>query len=285
VVLTSEDRLHRKLLAFFVSLLLALHSAPATRAEDVAPRPTLDIRIQGDDWSASSADIEKVVQSAAAQLLPYFPGRKLNPILLARGGPVPITLDRKGPAGEFQVRLATHSTFWSQYTYQFAHELCHILARYDHHTRAQHQWFEESLCEAASLFVLSKMHAAWEKDPPYPNWKSWGANFDTYLNQMLADRTRRLPPDQTMAQWIRANLPELGKEQQVTAHSKLLAAYLLPIFQDEPEGWECITWLNDGEKDNQLEFEAYLRSWKSRVPEKHKLFIAKIQKLFGYKTV
>ncbi|HWE00774.1 MAG TPA: hypothetical protein VG326_00085 [Tepidisphaeraceae bacterium] len=246
---------------------------------DIAPI----IHVEGDTWGAPPADIGKVLDSAASQIFPYFHDRAMKPILVSRGNIVPITLDQRGPDGEFQVKLTAHSTFWAQYTYQFAHELCHVLASVDHPHRGRHQWFEESLCETSSLFVLSKMHEAWDRDPPYPNWKSWGVHYDEYLNAMLAERARRLAADQTMSQWVTSKLPELEKERKVTEHSKLAAAYLLGIFQDEPQGWEAITWLNTSDdNDESLAFEDHLRAWRRRVPERHKAFLGKIQKLFGY---
>jgi hypothetical protein len=274
----------RIVLLFLVTAALLFGFSTAIAAEAPAGGEGV-IRVQGDQWGASSADIEKVLHSTAGQILPYFHDRILKPILVSRGNIVPITLDQRGPDGEFQVRLTSHSTFWAQYTYQFAHELCHVLAAVDHPHRGRHQWFEESLCETSSLFVLSRMRESWDRDPPYPNWKSWGVHYDEYLNALLAERARRLPPDQTMSQWVTLNLPELEKEQKVTEHSKLVAAYLLAIFQDEPEGWECITWLNTGvESDASLGFEEHLRAWRGRVPERHKAFIGKIQKLFGYRS-
>lgn len=63
----------------------------------------------------------------------------------------------------------------------------------------------------------------------------------------------------------------------------LVAAYLLPIFQDDPTGWESLNFLNLGKGDDELEFEQYLRGWRKRVPEKHKMFVGKIESLFGYK--
>jgi hypothetical protein len=264
-------------------LQLPLPAPRGAKPAPAAPAGPLLLRVEGDGWGASKEDIEKVISSAAEQIFPLFPGRTLKPIIVTRGRIVPITLDQKGPAGEWQVKLATGGTFWAQYTYQFAHELCHVLSNCDQHRRGKQQWFDETLCETSSLFVLSKMHKAWSDHPPYSNWKDWGVHFDEYLNALLAERARRLPPDQTMGQWIKAVLPELVNEHQVTSHSKLVATYLLPIFQDEPEGWEALNWYGTaGEKDQELDFELYLRSWKTRVPEKHKAFVGKIQKLFGY---
>lgn len=267
-------------LNFLILLLLAL--LPTRPAIAAAP-PLAEIHVVGNDWNASSEDAAKVLDSTANQLLAFFPGRKLAAVRVSHRDGVPITLDAKGPNGEYQVKLGANSTFWAQYTYQFAHELCHILANYDKHHGGRNQWFEESLCETSSLFVLSRMHQAWDKEPPYPNWKDWGVHFDQYLNEILARRTRRLPPDMTMLMWITANLPDLAAERELTSRSMLVAAYMLPIFQDDPEGWESLNWLNLGEKDDELDFEQYLRGWRERVPEKHKAFVGKIESLFGYK--
>ena len=243
---------------------------------------TIQIRVQGDDWKVPPENVKAVLDSTAAQLMEYFPGRQLKPILVSRGSPVPITLNDKGPAGEYRVKLACDSTYWAQYTYQFAHELCHILSNYDHHHGGRNQWFEESLCETSSLFALSRMDNAWATSPPYPNWKNWGIHFDDYLNALLADRKRRLPPDRTMRDWMAENLPQLESEDHLTDRSKLVAAYLLPLFQDDPHGWEALNWLNLGPDDDRLPFRDYLEAWRSRIPAEHKAFVGRIQTLLGY---
>jgi len=105
-------------------------------------------------------DVEKVLHSAAVALWPYFAGRTLKPILVEpKGGP--ITLYRRGPNGEYLVRLNTGDRHWAQHAYQFAHEFGHILANYDEHER-RNKWFEESVCEMASLFVLRRMSETWK---------------------------------------------------------------------------------------------------------------------------
>lgn len=63
----------------------------------------------------------------------------------------------------------------------------------------------------------------------------------------------------------------------------LVAAYMFRIFQDDPAGWEALNFLNLGEKDDELEFQQYLRGWRERVPEQHKAFVGKIETLFGFK--
>ena len=235
------------------------------------------IEISGKDFGASEADIQKVLASAAEQLLCHIPKRKLQPILIRHVQPAPITYYKKGPNGEYVVGLATKEKFWCQYTYQFAHELCHILSNYDRRGEPGASfWFEEALCETASLFVLSKMKEAWETSPPYPNFKSFAPSFKEYLNDMLAKPDRRLPPDMTMPMWLRANAAVLSKERVATDRSRMVAAYLLPLFLDEPRGWETLNWYNVDEKDREVDLRTFLGNWKRRVPERDKAFVGRI---------
>lgn len=274
--------MHRISFLILIVLIGLGQSAVAAEKEPLPPL-ALDIRVIGNDWEAVPADVDKVLHSTADPLVVHFPGRKVKPILVSRGQGVPVTLDLKGPAGEFQVHLATGNMFWAQYTYQFAHELCHILCNCDQHHRGRHQWFEEALCETSSLYVLSTRRQAWETNPPYPNWKSWGIHFEQYLDHILADRARHLPPDVTMRLWLKSNLPQLETERGLTDRSKLVAVYLFAIFQDEPDGWESLNWYHPDDKDSALDFEAFLHAWKARVPARHKAFVGKIQMLFGYR--
>ena len=66
----------------------------------------------------------------------------------------PFTVYEKRP---YQVFLSATDTYWSQYVYQFSHELCHVLTHFDSYKKHKHKWFEESLCELASLHVLRSL--------------------------------------------------------------------------------------------------------------------------------
>lgn len=108
-----------------ILLSLALIPARPCIAEE---RQLVEIHVIADNWNARIDDVGKVLDSTADQLLVYFPERKLAPILVTHRDDVPITLNAKGPNGEYQVKLGANLTYWAQYTYQFAHEMCHILA-------------------------------------------------------------------------------------------------------------------------------------------------------------
>jgi hypothetical protein len=263
----------------WVFAVLVLAPAPAF-GQKAGPRVT--IQVTGEWGDSAPADVKKVCESAAEQLLVYCPDRKLDPIVLKYRDDVPMTLYARTKAGEYQVLLGSKDRRWSQLAYQFAHELGHILMNYDRHRDSPHQWFNEALCETASLFTLRKMAEGWKTNPPYANWKSYSDSLTNYANVMLADRKRRLSPDLTMSMWLKKEMPQLRKERGLSERSFLAANYLLPLFEETPEGWESLTWFNLGEKDSELDFADFLAAWHQRVPQKHKKFVGQVQTLFGY---
>jgi hypothetical protein len=273
-------------LAMGVGLVFSL-LAPLAIAEssDAPPAPRItveprDENDQGFDWKARTTDITQVLGLGASQLLPYFPGRRLDDILVRHQPKNPATLYDRGPRGEYLVMLSATDTYWAQYTFQFAHELGHIVINPDHHS-GKHQWLVEALCDASSMFVLSRMRRAWDSAPPIPGMSGWGSNFDDYLGGMLAEPSRKLPAGKTMALWLAENLPALSREQGLTARSQLVAAHLFPIFRDTPAGWESLSWWPREERDLALPFAEYLKAWRDRVPDRHKAFVGRIQALFG----
>jgi hypothetical protein len=267
------------ILGVALSAVGALWAAPQT-GDDKPKLP--NIRVSGDWGDGSTDDVHAILQSCAENLLRYCPERRLGTILVRPHEGVPITLFEKGPAGEYQVLLSAHDAYWSQYAYQFSHELVHILSNYDRRKTGRNLWFEESLCETSSLFTMRKMAVSWKTKPPFPNWSGFASHLDQYVDTLLAPRRRRLPPDRTMAQWFHEHEPSLAQQRELTPDSQLVAVYLLSIFEDEPTGWESLTWINLGPHDSEIDLRDYLQGWKERVPERQRAFLGKIQKLFGF---
>jgi len=228
-------------------------------------------------WDASLADAEKVLRSAAGELWAYFPGRTLKAILVEpKGGP--IVLFGRGPNGEYRVRLDTGETYWCQYAFQFAHEFCHILCNYLEDDQSN-KWFEESLCEMASLFAIRRMAESWKTRPPYPNWKGYASSLRKYADDRLAEI--KLPAGTTLAEWYKANEAELRKEPCLRDKNRVVAGVLLPLFEKSPEHWEAVTWLNPPKPQGRLSFQQYLEAWQTRCPEKHRAFVRQIARQFG----
>ena len=241
-----------------------------------AKQEKLDIRPQG-EWKAEKQDVQRVLDWCAAELWIYFPDRKLKPLLVeATGGP--ITLFKRGDDGEIRIRLNTGGTLWAQYTFQFAHELAHVLCSFDDDLHVN-KWFEETLCEVASLFVLRRSAETWKTKPPYKHWKDYAKSLKSYAQDRIDESP--LPKGQTLAKWYEDNATQLRKNATDRAKNNIAAVRLLPLFEKEPEHWEAVTWLNEEKLDKTYDLKKYLDAWQKNAPGKHRAFIRKIAKKFG----
>ncbi len=177
-------------------LMCAVCTAAQPPAQQPAPPPAKQpavrsgppaYRVEPEGFNASQRDIKALLDSAACTLWRYFPTAKIEPFVITRGHEGPITLFRRNDRGEIVVRLDTGNTYWSQYSYQFGHEFCHILCGF----RADapgNKWFEETLCETASLFVLRAMARSWQHEPPYPNWRDYRDSLRQYADNVACQR-------------------------------------------------------------------------------------------------
>jgi hypothetical protein len=256
----------------------AAFAAPAAAPVPAAAAHRLDIRPDpAAKWEAELENVQKVLESAAGALWVYFPGRELKPILVEpKGGP--IVLFNRGKNGEFRVRLNTGERYWSQYSFQFAHEFCHILCNpVDDDT--SNKWFEESLCEMASLFALRRMGETWKTDPPYPNWRGYAPALRKYADDRIEKAS--LPADQNLAAWYREHEAALRREPTQRELNEVAAVALLPLFEKEPAHWQAVGCLNAAPVPTPRSFATYLWDWHGRVPAEHQPFVRQIAAKFG----
>jgi hypothetical protein len=269
-------------LATFV---LSLISSPLCFPEDApdqAQKKVLDIRVQKGGWgNASEEQIETVLQSVAQEMMQFFPERRLNSIVVSHSNETPIVLYQKGPKNEYQVFLCAQNSRWSQYAYEFGHEFCHILSNYDRHTQMgkEHRWFEETLCETASLYTLRSLAKKWESSPPYPEWKDYAPRLRDYSEHFLTEPHRQLPGNVALSAWFNQNKNDLRASPYLRQRNEVVANLLLPMFEQNPENWAAIGFLNMQPTGGS--FEDYLNHWHEAVPEPQKGVVESTMTLFG----
>ncbi len=261
------------------ALLVFAGTAPAIRAEDrpgARPRP-LDIRpVEHAAWGNRKENVQAILVSAANELWRHFPDRSLKPILIEpRGGP--ITLFDRGPHGEYQVRLSTGDNLWSQWVFQFTHEFGHILSNYDTVSH-QNKWFEETVCEVASLFVLRCLADTW-RESNSPSWKRYAPAFRKYAEDRI--RQAQLPLGQTLPRWYEEHARRLAKTGYDREKNTLVAVQLLPLFEKSPRHWAAITYLARAKKGHSETLPDYLKAWQAHCPEAHRAFVAEVAGKFG----
>lgn len=252
----------------------------------------LTITVAPTNWgNAEAADIQLVLQRTAAEFQSYVAKTGNQPIkirVIPRFNS-PRVLYERGPEGEYVVHLTARDERWFQYAYQFSHELCHIFSNFDHkavigdEVASHNQWFEETLCETASLFTLKRLATAWEVDPPARKWIGYGPTFAAYASYLLGENHRRLPAAQQLDQWYRDNRTALQETPYLREKNELAATALLSLFEKTPDLWRAIGYLNTDQASAAKTFPEYLADWQAACPPREQELVRQTMALFGIK--
>lgn len=282
----------RRFLAGLWLLLPALAASAAALPPDdaAAPGKRIAITVAPGAWgTADLPDIRQLLDAVAAEFDSHVadqPAPRLNIRVVPRGTS-PRVLYERGPAGEYVVHLSARDQRWYQYAYQFAHELCHIVSNFDHKEMvgdeavADNQWFEESLCETASLFTLKQLARHWTATPPAGQWAAQAPVFAAYA-QYLQSEPHRLAATQAPARWYRENQAALRADPYLRDKNEQAAALLLPLFEQAPVRWQAIAYLNRHKAGAAQSFDAYLADWHAACPAAHRELVRQTRALFGF---
>ncbi len=238
----------------------------------------LSLEVQEGGWgSAQKEAIETVLYSVADELLSRLPKKLAAPIVVSHTDNGPVALYERGPAGEYRVQLHASGENWHLYVYEFAHEFCHILSNYEANvgpdTTKYNQWFEETLCETASLFTLKNLAATWEVSPPAPQWSEQARKLRRFFDHLVAEGHRQLPPHTPLGAWLQENEEGLRHDPYLRNKNEVLANLLLPLFQENPQNWAALNYLNLDPSDARNSLGEYLGHWYENAPFEHKEFI------------
>jgi hypothetical protein len=250
----------------------------------------LRVTVQDGGWGgARTESIETVLYSVADELLSRLPKQLAFPIIVAHTNSNPVALYERGPGGEYWVHLHASGEAWHLYAYEFAHELCHILSNYDENvgpgSTRYNQWFEETLCETASLFVLKRLAKTWEISPPEPKWSNEAKKLQRFFVHLISEGHRQLPADTPLANWLHDREEQLRNEPYQRTENEVVANLLLPLFEENPQNWEALSYLNLDPSDSQARLGDYLHHWYESAPVHHKQFVASILSMFGLDDV
>lgn len=240
----------------------------------------LRFRVEARGFDAGEEDITKVLQYAGQPLWKQFPGYPIEPIVVQRGNHGPITLYKRNDKGEVIVKLDTQNTFWSQYAYQWAHELCHVLCGY-RADGGDNKWFEETLCEMASLYCMRAMAVDWAAKPPYPHWRSYAPSLKKHADTTMAKYEK--VDLKGLAAFYKKHHAELRKNPTLRPLNGAMAAAMLPVFEKNPGHWEAIRYLNTTPAKKGLSLKGYFTKWKKDAPKQHHNLIDGIMKVYGVK--
>jgi len=250
----------------------------------------LTIRVEGEGWgNARKDDIEAVLYAVADELLTRIPAKLSVPIVVSHTERSPVALYDRGRAGEYLVELHAGGTRWQEYAYEFAyefaHELCHIMSNYEQHSGADagryNQWFEETLCEAASLHALKGVARAWEASDPASDWQAQAPQLRRFVDELIEEGHRQLPAQTRLAAWLRENEERMRSDPYQRSRNEVVANLLLPLFEADPENWDALSYLNLDPADARNSLREYLRNWYENAPAQHKDFVYGVFALLG----
>jgi len=263
-------------------VLVLAASGQAGESKSRYPDPSMPAyRVETEGFNASAQDIKAVCDSAGRELWRFFPGYKIEPFVVTRSRQGPIVLFKRNPRGEIVLKLDTESTYWSQYSYQFAHEFCHVLCGFDEDYQGN-KWFEETLCETASLFAMRSMAAAWADDPPYPHWKDYRHSLRKYADDVIAKREKVLEIyEKGLRGFYLAHQEQLQSNSGDRELNGAMSVVFLRLFEQQPERWEAVRWLNASPSPKGETFQQYVQKWHNAVPDRHKPFVKRVAGLYG----
>jgi len=127
---------------------------------------------------------------------------------------------------------------WKRYAYEFAHELCHLTI--PGAVAQSFRWFEESLCELASVFFMYEMAKVWAISPPYPNWKDYASELSKHSDKVINEKPMQIPSNLTFSKFFEEKMEFLSTHCYERDVNCLCAKHLLPIFTETPSLWQDV---------------------------------------------
>ncbi len=225
----------------------------------------MELVVAQDGWGeARPADVEALLANVAVHLVGRLRDGFEEMICVAPAPPGvlhPRTLNRYSSDAPVVIWLTARDRRWAKYSFQFGHELCHAVQPYEQLFRTANSWFQESMCEVASLFVLRRMSETWRADPPFPNWADYAGALSGYAEERLQCPAHQLPSEMTLSRWVASQEDSLRRDHEQRDKNAVIAGELLPLFEDNPAGWNAIRRF----PVSSARFKDYLSEWRDQV--------------------
>jgi hypothetical protein len=161
----------------------------------------------------------------------------------------------------YRVRISARDTYWCQYAYQFAHELCHILVNFDQVRDHRHKWFEESICELPAFFALHRLSGEFHHRPPSAvlGAREFAPQFKAYAKRVEG---RAEPvPCAGLPVWLSDNIRCLEESSINRDLNHVVAAAPLDDYLADHSLWRDCGFLNRWNAKADRTFADHIDSW------------------------
>lgn len=234
----------------------------AAAAAPERPNPGVSLTIINGNWGATSLRAIRAVLESARDVMAEAFGRPPDaPVRVSPwNGAGSLMVHDKRP---YEILLTARDRYWSRYVYQFSYRLCYVMARFDLYKAHGHKWFEGSLCELASLFVLHRLARIWA-ERPFPD-VAGAAGFAPNHRSYAEERAQRYERPANLPEWLGKNVDSLQADPSRHDLAGVVALALLNRFLEDPSLWSECAWLNRWDPEADETFRDYLDSWTARL--------------------
>ena len=238
--------------------------------------------------TAPTSNIKKLCENVALHFQEQLRDEhKVNgrlTIAYRSGGPIAYYRSAFGGGpDEYKIGLKVTDTYWAQFSYQFGHEFCHIMQNHDkiHQITPNNSnyWFQEAICELATLWVIRKMGETWAYRAPYPNWVNWRHNLTNYANDLI--NRPEVQYSGTGGEWLaRWEEPMRHKQAGAFTYARVsqFSYKFLPIFEENPEAWTAVRQM----PASNAKMSEYMKEWYDAVDTEDKSFVEAIATEMGF---
>lgn len=243
----------------------------------------IDIEIGQDGWGDGRPDnVRKLLHSTARQFMRGPENVPWPDIYVFRVNDNPITLHAHRPDGRVAIGLHTTDRLWSQYIFQFAHEMVHFIAGHLpvkigwQITENPVGWIEESISETGSLFALRSMSIGWRTRPPYSNWKEYSPELWNYAQERMDNPEHCIHQGMSFTEWLGGNIEALRKNPYDRKLNTIVAKQLLPAFEENPLAWNAVAYLRTSQAGSHAQLDEHLHGWCEACPQDVRQYVERI---------
>lgn len=207
------------------------------------------IDILDGDWSGGQPEDIRRVCFCVAQCFAFAVAERPLESIRVEPGTLghPRALCVRGNEGQVRVLLSARGGYWGKFAYQFGHEFCHVLANVPSQINpatAATDWIEEALCETATLYALRTMAPIWTNAADEAIRRAYAPEFVKYADATMEEY--QMPNGKAFPEWFVETLPLLtrGPYNSTRQEIGVVAVHLLPLFEDAPDSWRAVRYLN-----------------------------------------
>ena len=105
--------------------------------------------------------------------------------------------------------------------------------------------------------------------------------MNSYVQNIIENPARQLPPDVPFSTWFRRHQAELESNPYLRELNGVIAFHLLPLFEKDIYAWQAVRFLNTWDVESDRDLTQFFLHWFCAVPSEIGFCVNRIAKSFG----